>query len=111
MSCANSKARVHHATRVKDNPEAIRKKRNGWIKYRHGLTLNEYEEKLAAQGSCCAICDVELKPEGHLTHLDHDHKTGKLRGFLCTNCNRGLGHFQDSPALLSFAMAYLESHQ
>lgn len=107
--CANSKSRAYHAQH-KTTERYNDKKRNGWIKRSHGLTLEEYTKKLAAQEFACAICKVKLPTQGHLTHLDHDHKTGKLRAFLCTNCNRGLGHFQDSMDLLAKAKAYLESH-
>lgn len=50
----------------------------------------------------CVICGSKEK-----LVVDHDHKTGKIRGLLCNHCNRGLGHFKDDPMLLEFAAQYL----
>ena len=50
----------------------------------------------------CVICGSKEK-----LVVDHDHKTGKIRGMLCNHCNRGLGHFRDDPTLLEFASQYL----
>ena len=50
----------------------------------------------------CVICGSEEK-----LVVDHDHKTGQIRGMLCNHCNRGLGHFKDDPMLLEFAAQYL----
>jgi hypothetical protein len=50
----------------------------------------------------CVICG----DTGALV-VDHDHKTGVVRGMLCNHCNRGLGHFRDDPELLEFAAQYL----
>jgi hypothetical protein len=107
--CANQRTRLWHENN-KNNPDVKRRKRNSWIKTTHNISLEEYELKLKAQNYRCAICNLTLKSEGHMTHLDHNHETGKLRQFLCTNCNRGLGHFQDSKQLLLKAAEYLDSH-
>jgi hypothetical protein len=50
----------------------------------------------------CVICGSAEK-----LVVDHDHKTGQVRGMLCNHCNRGLGHFRDDPMLLEFAAQYL----
>jgi hypothetical protein len=42
--------------------------------------------------------------------VDHDHKTGKIRGLLCRNHNTGLGLFRDDPAIIRQAAAYIERH-
>ena len=60
-----------------------------------------------SQGNCCAICGA--KPKGRRLAVDHDHKTGKVRGLLCMFCNTGLGKFRDDPKLLKKAIGYLES--
>jgi hypothetical protein len=78
---------------------------------RYGLTHGEFDEMLAAQNGACAICgrtDSGRKTTENL-HIDHCHKTGKIRGLLCDLCNNGLGRFCDNPNLLRKAAAYLES--
>lgn len=108
--CAIFKSRKHHRERILNDPQYKRAKRSGWVKRAHGITLDQYEDKLAQQNSVCAICEVELFASGPLTHLDHCHKTGKLRAFLCTNCNRGLGQFKDNPTIIQNAIDYLNAH-
>lgn len=60
----------------------------------------------------CQICGrtpQEANPSGRYVRLtlDHDHNTGRLRGFLCGPCNTGIGFFQDDPILLETAINYL----
>lgn len=105
--CANKKSREWHQ-KNKNKPDVKRKNRQRWIKKAHGISLKEYEEKLKKQDYKCSICKTTLKLEGWGTHLDHCHKTNKLRAFLCTNCNRGLGHFKDCTEFLENAINYLK---
>lgn len=108
-ACKNSR-KNDRARRDSGDLGYIHSKRNTYIKRKFGITLEAYLEKLKAQGSLCAICKVELPTSGYKTHLDHDHKTGQIRAFLCTNCNRGLGHFQDNRGFLKSAITYLDAH-
>jgi hypothetical protein len=61
---------------------------------------------LEEQGDRCALCKTD-KPHAKGWHLDHNHITGRIRGVLCGNCNRGLGLLQDDPELLLKAREYL----
>jgi Recombination endonuclease VII len=72
---------------------------------RYGLSLQDYRVILARQGNACAIC----KKSDKRLCIDHCHATGKVRGFLCRACNLGLGNYNDDPALMRAAMAYLEA--
>ena len=80
------------------------------IQKRYGLTYSEYIEKLADQLFSCEICGDWLWIEGKKTHLDHDHVTKKLRGFLCNRCNLGLGLFKDDVKNIESAMVYLDKY-
>lgn len=53
-----------------------------------GFTAEAYDAMLEAQGGGCAICGNP--PKSRRLHVDHDHKTGAVRGLLCHRCNRGL---------------------
>ena len=53
-----------------------------------GVTVEDYDRLLAAQGGGCAICGNP--PKTRRLDVDHDHRTGKVRGLLCHRCNRAL---------------------
>jgi hypothetical protein len=82
------------------------------IKRMYGIDDNKYTELLKKQGGVCAIC----KQTEYSKHwcgktmklaIDHDHKTKKVRGLLCSRCNNGIGRFEDSINLLQNAIDYL----
>lgn len=83
------------------------------LRHSKGIGLVEYNALFEAQGGVCAICrrpEKRLANNGALRrHLavDHDHDTARIRGLLCSTCNAGLGHFDEDPALLIAAAAYL----
>jgi Recombination endonuclease VII len=77
----------------------------------YGITLIEYEARLAEQGGGCAVCgDTQTRKDRKYLYVDHDHATGEVRGLLCTNCNFAIGHAQDEPDRLIAMAAYLIRH-
>lgn len=81
-------------------------------KGKYGLSDEAREEMLAAQNGRCAICERRFKPGSRVTVacVDHCHKTGRVREFLCSKCNTGIGMFNDSADLLLRASGYLARH-
>ena len=88
----------------KKNPDKAR--RRNLLTY-YGITVEQYDEMISAQNNCCAVC---LKQTDDL-HVDHDHKTGKVRELLCINCNLALGHVQDNIERIIQLQHYVIKHQ
>ncbi len=80
----------------------IRSIQNKFLRY--GITEEIFEQMKINQEQKCAICFKELHSKN--THIDHSHKTGKVRALLCTSCNLSLGFFEKDDWLLK-ADAYL----
>lgn len=84
------------------------------LKHFFGITVDQYEVMLKAQGGVCAICEG-INEDGRALHVDHDwsccpqkQSCGKcIRGLLCSRCNTALGSFRDDPLLLERALKYL----
>ncbi len=80
------------------------------LRHRYQFSVADYEALLAQQGGKCAICStVRGSDQGHRLYLDHDHKTGRVRGLLCKRCNSALGYMADDSDRLRRAAQYLEA--
>lgn len=84
------------------------------LAHRYGMSADDYEERLAAQGGRCAICRT-ADPGWASFAVDHDHaccsgtrSCGRcVRGLLCRACNQALGSFGDNPERFEAAASYL----
>lgn len=81
--------------------------RNNALKKLYGITYEKKLEMRESQNHKCAICLTDFDSEWDCK-VDHDHKTGVLRGLLCNNCNTLLGRAKDDIRVLSNAIAYLK---
>ena len=75
------------------------------------ITLEQFDKVLKFQGGGCAICKKQVNKEGEKLKLavDHDHKTGLVRGIVCLRCNKGMALFLDIASNLFNAYNYLEA--
>ena len=88
--------------RYADNPEWFRESK---IRKCYGLTLDEYEALKAAHAGKCAICGKEADLD-----VDHDHKSGKVRGLLCTKCNIRVGWIETEKGWRMPYLDYIRKH-
>ena len=77
------------------------------LKSRYNIGLEDFEALVKKQKNTCPICHRQFA-RARTTTVDHDHKTGRVRGLLCQRCNLGLGQFLDSPDLLRSALLYVQ---
>lgn len=78
------------------------------LKTQYGITLEDYKLLREQQFSRCAICGAhETKGQYGRLYVDHDHKTGKVRGLLCSHCNLGIGKFNEDVSIMNRAMIYI----
>ena len=109
-----------------DNVEQIKKYQSGWRKNnvdkrlnynlnrKFNINLIDYNNLMVKQNNVCAVCQNPEVAKDHRTGLtrklsvDHNHKTKKIRGLLCNNCNTALGKIKDDPKLLMKMINYLD---
>lgn len=106
--CTPCKVNYNKARREHTPEKVAEIERRSKFKKQYGISLEQYAEMLENQGGGCAICGA-TKPSERTKYfaVDHCHSTGKVRGLLCSKCNRGLGLFNDKPERLKAAAKYL----
>ena len=128
FGCARIRAREHYAKAVLLDRDRIRAQRRAWRQKPENLERrNAQAREWAKQNpgrklvyerqrkglpeptrACPAVCESCNRPPGrHSLSLDHDHKTGRFRGWLCSNCNTAAGLLDDSPVFIRNLSNYL----
>jgi transposase len=75
------------------------------VRNKYGLTIEQYNEMRDSFQSC-SICGYSEK-----LVLDHNHRTGQLREFICSNCNLALGLLNEDPERMERMIAYVRKHE
>lgn len=93
------------------NPEEAKTRaRRHKLMQNYGITIEERDALLTAQGGGCAVCGAREPAQQRDWHVDHCHTSKCVRGILCHHCNTMLGLARDNPSILAQAITYLEKH-
>lgn len=120
--CRCYACKLHKARYTASDTKAAERSRKWWKKFgskrkRKLYAKRAIDKKYLLQrksfGTHCMICgksakSISMSNSTRVLGLDHCHKSGKIRGLLCGNCNVGLGHFKDNIWLLYNAIIYLQ---
>ena len=109
--CVKAKRDYKNEYRKKLKSQGIKEKSYPYIYNRTKTVRKMYngtnlQELIELQNYKCAICKCIIDSK---CHVDHNHKTGKVRGLLCRHCNMGLGFFRDNAESLKWAIEYLNN--
>lgn len=96
---------VRNGPRWRCQQANISARRISILKSKYGLTMEQYDQLLAAQDNACAVC--KNKFDKLWPCIDHDHQTMQIRGILCVKCNTGIGNLGDG-SLLEAALLYIQ---
>lgn len=84
---------------------------NQAMKRKYGISLNDRDRMIEAQGWGCAACSIDLrKLPPRQIHIDHNHDTGEVRGILCHGCNIAFGHLGEDSDRIEGLLAYSRKH-
>lgn len=94
----------------KNKKKILKRQRKINLRLKYGLTLKQFADMVKKQNGLCLICKKPQIDKKKLC-VDHDHKTGKIRGLLCDHCNKGLGHVREDIKILEAMVKYLKKHE
>ena len=84
--------------------------RDTYLRKKYGITQKTYLFMLDSQNGACFICRLRPKNAAKWMAVDHNHKTGQVRGILCWRCNhKFLGRYREDPEMHERAVEYLRS--
>ena len=99
---------LRRRNRTENRDRIAASNRSGHLQRKYGLTTDDFDFLVIAQGGACRICRTVA---GNDLHVDHHHDTGLVRGLLCGKCNKAIGLLGEDPRLFDAATSYLRETQ
>ena len=100
--------------RYQSTPHGKLKSQDRRYRKTYNISLEVYQALLESQNGLCAICEksesILINSKARNLAVDHDHKTGKIRGLLCIGCNQALALAKEDINTLGKMIAYIKKH-
>lgn len=108
---SSEKKAIYMAEYRAKNPEKFKptkEYRRSWhLQKTYGIDLDTYNQLFIDQNGCCKTCKTHQTELKQSLHIDHSHKTGKVRGLLCGPCNRAIGLLKENKETINNLLSYL----
>jgi Recombination endonuclease VII len=98
--------RVH----LERHEKRLQARKRSRLLHMYGITPQQHDQMLEAQGYLCALCGCELTADA-VPSVDHSHETDIIRGIVCRKCNLMIGLAEDDPKLLYLGIKYLRESE
>ena len=92
--CKNCADEYSEEWKRKNREKFLNFHRSRNLKENFNISIDDWQEIFQKQNGRCAICDRHQSEFNIRFAVDHNHKTGAVRGLLCMSCNRNLGWFE-----------------
>ncbi len=106
----NRMSAIRYSTSTENTKKIRKQKQTRELKTNYNVEYTWYRQRLEDLNGTCELCKTNTYSITHkkALHLDHCHKTGKIRGFLCNNCNMALGLLKDDVEIIFRAAKYVK---
>lgn len=92
----------------RDSRKRKQQHRESEYQRKYGITIKQYNKMFNLQHGCCAVCNKHQSTFEKRLAVDHNHKTGKIRGLLCAGCNANVGFYEKRQKMIT---AYLKKYK
>jgi hypothetical protein len=103
-------SKIVHRVQLEKHEKRLQARKRSRLLHMYGITQQQHERMLEAQGYLCALCGCELTADA-VPSVDHSHETDIIRGIVCRKCNLMIGLAEDDPKLLYLGIKYLHESE
>jgi hypothetical protein len=103
-------SKILQRAQLERHEKRLQARKRSRLLHMYGITPQQHDQMLEAQGYLCALCGCELTADA-VPSVDHSHETDIIRGIVCRKCNLMIGLAEDDPKILYLGIKYLHESE